>query len=355
MFDDELFGFVSDMDFDGDHDLVDYLLEEDELNTIMAEEDRAKHTISYGNFGHVHDSDFEIVSSNSTCFEEYVRKDFCEKEEKTENVTDRIFSSFIRRDFNKEKELGIDDIKFYCYWLNGFSGVLIIIGEIISHGGIVEPFYFKAIAKDEEGDKILVEKNFDYTGGAGLIIRSIYPQIAYNRYPIEFELHISPQKLEKSTVHIIPIKTNEGMSHNRYSTNINFNKKGEGKISVAELKQYDKIPKSIVDYYIPKECGLTNLKVNFFKNNDIYDDDYFLDQLSLTYEYSGRLSKDVLMYILIYNEKDELIQFLLTRLDEGDWEEEEGEDFINIPHGEKISHIVICTTFHPINFCGPDF
>lgn len=370
---DDLFDFVPDMDFDGDRDLEDYLLYEDELDMLMEEEN--KQSVSFCDEEDegcdYEEIDFEddgledtfddeenlvipIKISFDVSMKESEENDFDDKEGCLD-VTDRIPDSFIQRDLEKEKELGIDDLKFYCYWMRGFSGILIIVGEVISHNGIKEPFYFKAIAKDAEGDKFLVKDNFDYTGGSGFVIRNIYPQIGFNRYPFEFELHLSPQKLEKSTIQIVPVRAKEVVRQRACPPKLNCNTKNKKNVSVAELKQYDKIPKAMVDYCIQEGGGLTDLKVNFFKDNDIYDDDYFLDQLSLTYEYSGRLSEDILMYILIYNEKDELIQFLLTRLDEGEWVEEEGEDFINMPHGEMISRIVVCTTAHPLNFHNLSF
>ena len=365
---DDLFDFVPDMDFDGDRDLEDYLLYEDEFAMLMEEENKQA-----GNVCDEEDEDcdyeeldFEddgledafddeenivipINISFDVSMEESEENDFDDTEKCLDDI-DRIPDSFIQRDLEKEKEFGIDDLKFYCYWMRGFSGILIIIGEVISHNGIKEPFYFKAIAKDSEGDKFLVEENFSYTGGSGFVIKNIYPQTGFNRYPFEFELHISPQKLEKSNLQIIPIKAEEIADRSVSLPQIGCNTKNEKRISVAELKQYDKIPKAMVDYCLQEGSGLTNLKVNFFKDNDVYDNDYFLNQLSLTYEYSGNLPEDVLMYILIYNEKDELIKFLVIRLDEGKNVEEEGEDFINLPHKELISRIVVCVTSHPLNF-----
>ncbi len=106
----------------------------------------------------------------------------------------------------------------------------------------------------------------------------------------------------------------------------------------------------MIDYCVQDGIALSYLKVTFFKNNDSCDDDYYLNQLSLIYEYSGNLKKDALMHILIYNEKDELIQFLVKRLDKGERLEEDGTDFVNLPRNELISRIVVCVTAHPLDF-----
>lgn len=376
---DDLFDFVPDMDFDGDSDLMDYLLYKDEFEMLMEEENNHIDSFDYEDddcdyeelnfeddipedtFDDCEDIVLPIKLSLSITTEDAQEADaddsneFAEEStevttERTAEATDRIPDSFIQRNLIKEKEFGIDDLKFYCYWMNGFSGILVIIGEIISKTGIKNPFYLKAIAKDEEGDKFISEENFSYTGGSGFIIKNIYPQIGFDRYPFEFELHLSPEKLKKSNLQIIPIKAEDIADNSVLPPKFECNQNKQKSISVAELKQYDKVPKTMINYCVQDGIDLRCLKVTFFKNNDTYDNDYYLNQLSFIYEYSGKLKEDALMHILIYNEKDELIQFLVKRLDEGEWLEEDDDDFVNLPRNELISRIVVCVTSHPLNF-----
>ncbi len=260
MSEDDMFDFVPDMDFDGDSDLVDYLLHEDEFEMLMAEENNHTDSFDYEDddydceeldfdddipedalndseeldfeddisdetFGGYEDIVLPIKFSLPATMQEAQEADIDDSKEitveSTVEATDRISDSFIQRDFIKEKEFGIDDLKFYCYWMNGFSGILVIIGEIISETGIKKPFYLKAIAKDEEGDKFISKENFSYTGGSGFVIKNIYPQIGFNRYPFEFELHLSPEKLKKSNLQIIPIVAEDITDYSVIPPNLN--------------------------------------------------------------------------------------------------------------------------------------
>ena len=101
--------------------------------------------------------------------------------------------------------------------------------------------------------------------------------------------------------------------------------------------------------------GVQTCALPIFKENENDEDGYFANQLQVNYDYSGRLTTDLLMYILIYNDQDELIYYGLKRLDEGKQDEEEDSIFLNIPHGELISRIDVVTTTHPIEFYNPKF
>ena len=359
-----------DRDFDGDVDFTDRLIEDEEFEELL--DDEAKRTAGFDNDDDDDDLDLldaddnldtetadmpsEIVIPVTITVGVDVADDVIEaKPAMPKKVSkDRISSDFIIRNREKEKEFGIADMHFYCYWMHGFSGVLLIIGELFTTDTFTKPFQLKATVVDEDGDKIMVNENFDYTGGGGLVCRSIYPNIGFNRYPFQFELHISPKKLKKCKVKLTPVTADEALASKVTPVTIP-SVAIKGGVSMPSLKQYDKFPKARIRQIHQPGTGLTELNMLFFKENENDEDGYFANQLQVNYDYSGRLTTDLLMYILIYNDQDELIYYGLKRLDEGKQDEEEDSIFLNIPHGELISRIDVVTTTHPIEFYNPKF
>ena len=359
-----------DRDFDGDVDFTDRLIEDEEFEELL--DDEAKRTAGFDNDDDDDDLDLldaddnldtetadmpsEIVIPVTITVGVDVADDVIEaKPAMPKKVSiDRISSDFIIRNREKEKEFGIADMHFYCYWMHGFSGVLLIIGELFTTDTFTKPFQLKATVVDEDGDKIMVNENFDYTGGGGLVCRSIYPNIGFSRYPFQFELHISPKKLKKCKVKLTPVVADEALKSSVSPITIP-RVAIKGGVSMPDLEQYDKFPKARIRQIHQPGTGLTELNMLFFKENENDEDGYFANQLQVNYDYSGRLTTDLLMYILIYNDQDELIYYGLKRLDEGKQDEEEDSIFLNIPHGELISRIDVVTTTHPIEFYNPKF
>lgn len=359
-----------DRDFDGDVDLTDRLIEDEEFEDLMEAE--AKRGIVDDLFDD-EDEDDDLLLDEPVEFDSQpvtteiviplsisVGVDISDDESPIKPATpkkmskDRIPADFIIRNKAKEEEFGIADMKFYCYWAHGYSGVLIIAGELFTNGRFLKPFELKATIVDEDGDKIKVCENFDYTGGAGIVCRGIYPNIAFNRYPFEFEFHISPKKMKKCKLKLVPVDSDNAISSKiepLVIPSITMN----GGVAMPSLKQYDKFPKARIRQIHQSGTGLTELNMLFFKENENDEDGYFANQLQVNYDYSGRLTTDLLMYILIYNDQDELIYYGLKRLDEGKQDEEEDSIFLNIPHGELISRIDVVTTTHPIEFYNPKF
>lgn len=363
----EIYG---DRDFDGDVDFTDRLIEDEEFEELMAAEAKRKNTEDL--FDDEEDEDAllseeidipkpqadttEIVIPITVSVEVDIPEDEPDaKQQMPKNVSkDRIPSDFIIRNMEKEKELGIADMRFYCYWMHGFSGVLLIVGEMLTNDRFTMPFRLKATVLDEDGDKIMVRENFDYTGGGGLVCRSIYPNIGFNRYPFKFELHISPKKLKKCKVTLSPV-ADKGAKASSAAPVIIPSISIDGGVAMPSLEQYDKFPKTRIRQIHQPGTGLTELNMLFFKENENDENGYFANQLQVNYDYSGKLETDLLMYIMVYNDGDELIYYSLMRLDEGERDEEDGSCFLNIPHGELISRIDVITTTHPIVFYSPKF
>ena len=359
-----------DRDFDGDVDFTDRLIEDEEFEELL--DDEAKRTAGFDNDDD--DDDLDLLDADDNLDTETadmpseivipvtitVGVDVADDEIEAKPAMpkkvskDRISSDFIIRNREKEKEFGIADMHFYCYWMHGFSGVLLIIGELFTTDTFTKPFQLKATVVDEDGDKIMVNENFDYTGGGGLVCRSIYPNIGFSRYPFQFELHISPKKLKKCKVKLTPVVADEALKS--MVSPITIPRVAiKGGVSMPDLEQYDKFPKARIRQIHQPGTGLTELNMLFFKENENNEDGYFANQLQVNYDYSGKLATDLLMYILVYNDSDELIDYSLKRLDEGARDEEDDSEFLNIPHDELISRIDVITTTHPVEFYNPKF
>ena len=361
----DFWDILGDRDFDGDVDFTDRLIEDEELEELLADERRSRYSLDdsddlddeLDDIDDI-DLDFDLDETNieqedsisiTISVEVGDNKD-SEPPMTTKFIeTDRIPSDFIQRNLEKEKSLGIDDIRFYCYWMHGFSGILVIIGELLTQHGFKNPFELRATVFDKDGDKIMKEDNFSYTGGSGFVCNGIYPPVAFDRYPFEFELHISPEKLSESILKITPAALNEPEMPQIKPIQIERSLYKDG-IYITDLKPYDKFPKDRIRHIHQADTGLEELNILFLKNNEYSDDEYFANQLTFNYDYSGSVKQDLLMYILMYNTDDELVQYALKRIDEGNWDEEEESYFINVPRGECISHIDVVTTTHPLEF-----
>ena len=128
-----------DRDFDGDVDFTDRLIEDEEFEELL--DDEAKRTAGFDNDDDDDDLDLldaddnldtetadmpsEIVIPVTITVGVDVADDVIEaKPAMPKKVSkDRISSDFIIRNREKEKEFGIADMHFYCYWMHGFSGV----------------------------------------------------------------------------------------------------------------------------------------------------------------------------------------------------------------------------------------
>lgn len=359
-----------DRDFDGDVDFTDRLIEDEEFEELLDAESKRASIIGelddeIEDDGILLDADIDMSCEPHTTeivipITVTVGVDIDDETPATElkfapSVTKyRIPSDFITRNREKEAQFGIADMRFYAYWMPGFKDIMLIVGELITKGQLTKPFELRATVLDEEGDKIIVEENFSYTGGSGLVVTKIYPNIGFNRYPFQHEIHISAKKLKKCTFKLVPVAADDAVPSSIKPVTI-APAHIDGGVSIPSLKQYDKFPKNRVRQIHQPGTGLSELNLMFFKEHEYEDDEYFANQLSVKFDYSGKIKTDLLMYILIYNDRDELINFALKRLDSGDMDEEEDDAFMNIPHGELVSRIDVVTTTHPIELYNPKF
>lgn len=286
--------------------------------------------------------------------DEYVDEDYDDDEDdededtsatSQEIINDRISSDFIKRDREKEKNLGIEDVKFYCHWLYTCTNILIINGELITKNTFTAPFKLRASVVDEDGDMIMMEENFAYTGGAGFVCKEIKPLVAFNRYPFAIELHISPEKLSKCTVSLEPIMTGEPYDFQFNSVTIDKYECKEGVI-ISDLQPFEKFPKHLVRQIHQKGIELEELQI-FFLQSHATPSNYFRNVLSFNYTYSGKITVSLLMLVMLYNMEDELVSFTVKRINEGKWKKEEDSYSLTIPRGERISHIDVVVTFNP--------
>jgi len=140
---------IGDRDFDGDVDFTDRLIEDEEFEELLDEE--RKRATGVDDLDGDEDDDLDLLASEDDFETDTsvvpseivipitiavgvdVGADEQEaKPTKSQKVSkDRIPPDFIIRNREKEKEFGIADMNFYCYWMHGFSGVLLIIGELL--------------------------------------------------------------------------------------------------------------------------------------------------------------------------------------------------------------------------------
>ena len=263
--------------------------------------------------------------------------------------TERVAPDFIRRDIEAERRAGIEDMRFYCHWLPSCDSVLIVQGEIMAKS-LKERFSLNAEIFDGEGDLIDIKSNFDYTGGAGVAIRDIVPKVFFNRYPFEFEFH--PDDREIPVIHIKPEFDEQPAGENTESiSSLDINgilsvAAPEGPIMVSRLDKGQKIPKSLVKYVIEGYTGLSDIKCAFFKDNK-NESVYWRNQLTYTFILSGEVKIRSLLYFLFYNENNELVEWCVKDIPEGNYKNKAAKDFVNLPLNAKIGRIMVYVGAHP--------
>lgn len=90
----------------------------------------------------------------------------------------RVPDSMIVRNIEEEKELGIQDLKFYLYD-DGYA--LHIKGQIIGKR-LLKSICFQFTAYDQDGDVIFSSNNSSY-GGTGFVTSTIYRENFFNGFP----------------------------------------------------------------------------------------------------------------------------------------------------------------------------
>lgn len=259
-------------------------------------------------------------------------------------------SSFIVRNREKERSLGIKDIKIHCNWI---YSTLVIKGEIIADA-ITEPFRLECRRYDSDGDLFDVEINSSYTGGSGFSIHKIMPGSFFNRYPFSMNICYEEAKIAEK-IHLLPIKNEdekEEEENKSFATidvnNILSNPPISDAIDASRMGKNEKIPKEKIHYYIEKGIGLDSIKCSFYKKNDS-DDDYYED-FNYTQIIDGNVKIRGLIYYLVYNEKGDLITYQIDDLYPHNYVDDCEKSTIYVLHKSKIGKIIIYVGYHPSNF-----
>ena len=110
----------------------------------------------------------------------------------------RLPDSFFTRDYQLEKQFGIDDLKLYGYWEDNDS--LVIIGQVFATDLKKECCFICSIY-DKDGDVIESTENDSY--GSGLVTSMIKPKTFFDGFPFKFDLYGNKKKQVKE-VRITP-------------------------------------------------------------------------------------------------------------------------------------------------------
>lgn len=332
-------------DFDKDDD------DDFELEDVGSEEDDAGIYITVG----VGSSDTEDEQDSSDAEDEEDDWDNeWEEEEYSYEKTARIPHDFIKRDYEEEKRVGIKDIHFYCHWMPDFDSILIVQGEIIAEN-LKGRFALRGEVYDEEGDLIEIAENCSYTGGSGFVVKTIMPEIFFNRYPFEFEFDLEKRELPKiSIVPEVDEDDEEEVCRAEIIKSISaldIEKElavstSDAPIMVSRLGKGEKIPKSLVQYVIEEYIGISEIKSVFFKGHE-NDGEYWTNQLSFTTIFSGKVKTRSLMYFLFYNEENELVEWLVKDIWDKNYKNKTMKDFVNLPLNVKIERIIVYVGVHP--------
>ena len=118
-------------------------------------------------------------------------------------------------------------------------------------------------------------------------------------------------------------------------------------IYVANLPKGGKVPKSIIDVYAEKNCGLTEIKTTFIKKGD-NDSVYWANDLGCVTTISGKPQKGLLFYYLFYNDQNLLIKYSVKRVDAGKkYKDKHYSSNITLPPAEKVCRVIVYVGPHP--------
>lgn len=271
-----------------------------------------------------------------------------------------VSPSFIKRDIELEKEIGIENINLYAYWVADFEGVLLIVGEIESSKPLTGRFSLQCRKYDKDDDLIEVLDNFSYTGGNGFDELRIMPELFYNKYPFKMELHFDKNKID-GKIKLIPVidesDEEEFEQHNLIDSVSTLdisrilNKQPTELLLVGYMKKSEKFPKDMIQYVVETYTGVDSIKCVFFKSEESKNE-YYANQISYTTIVSGKLKERTLIYYLFYNDKGQLIQYELTDLPKKKYTEKCYKEITNMPPSEKVSRIIVYVGSHPSLFCN---
>ena len=250
-------------------------------------------------------------------------------------------------DRKAEKSLGIDDIKFYTYWYPD-ADELEVTGQYIASGAI-KSFRPEVRIYDLDGDLLEVEKCTSYLHGNGFETCEVKEELFFGGYPFSFSVSIKKNRLPKVRIRLI-LRESKRSEKLKMSSDMDLEKLlkapcNEQPRYVAHMQEGEKFPKSMVTYYSEGAEGIETPKFVFYKGSD-NSDEYWANYLKYTLTVEGKPKKDLLVYIMLFNEKSELIDFELYDIFD-DEEDIVDEDFFNVPPAEKIARTVVYTGPHP--------
>lgn len=257
----------------------------------------------------------------------------------------------IERDISLEKELGIADIKYYAF-TDESKDQFFIIGELFFDDSRKEYINFKCVLYDSDDDILSTKENEYYS--EGLVTTRISP-FADNGHPISFRFFENFEKVK--SIKITPALTDEPWparealthveTHSAFDNHLCSENTVNDTINIKDLKVGEKVPKSVLQFdpFLKKELTFEDFRITTRKS-DVIDGMAFLD---FSGEYSGRATINYLMYIMVYNYKNEMIGYSANHTI--------GHDFcgsntfelsVKIPNDEFITKIIIRFDEDPI-------
>ena len=118
-------------------------------------------------------------------------------------------------------------------------------------------------------------------------------------------------------------------------------------LSMEKMKLYEKLPKERIERYpdIERKFGIKEMKCSVSRG-ERFDWDCHTENLLVRGELSGRLPKDILLLVMIFNGQGEMIEYNQIPIYHGEKSESFSED-ISIPKDETISKVIIRPIYRP--------
>lgn len=345
----------NDYEFDEDEDDENEFDEEDDTEDDFGEYD------SETEDNRLVDEETETIEDCSIEVQDYA----------SEQYQTRVSADFLIRDYDNEKKLGVENISFYAYWIPDSVGALVIVGELYTKKPLKLPLTICVEEYDKDDDLIQIYDCFDYTGSSGISERAIRPQTVFNRYPFEVELHFDEKKISDNSFKLILkpdndedvddidefIEESEGIET---TCTLDIEKElslidPSMHVFIARMQEGEKIPKDLIRHYVESYSGLSEVKCVFVKAHK-NDSPYWANQLNYSLLLNGKPENDLLAYYLFYNEKKELIDYWVERIDGGkNYNHKHYQSFANFPPCEKICRVIVYVGPHPLNYLGDEF
>ncbi len=274
-----------------------------------------------------------------------------ESVETEEQKDGTIDLSFIRRDLEQEKAIGIKDIRLHAYWAPTNEKRMILFGEIIVDQSIKSGFYIQGLVFDKDGDLLQTKTNGDYgDGNSWYARRCVMPELIFTRYPLVLSFNFESNEVPNgTTIKLVARVAKERATDVAVVPNVGvatLNVDNElAKISscvcaqVQRMETGEKIPGAAVGYYVEDYIGADEIKCNFFKGSNS-------NTLVFTTIVKGNVAKDGQIYYLFYNEKEQLIEYSIKHLRVDESTEKAFSDFTFIPKSERIGKILVYVGAH---------